>query len=429
MKIDNKDNDDIKETVVKVKKKRGRKPKPKPLEPVVKIKKKRGRKPKPKPLEPVVKIKKKRGRKPKPKTDEDLKPKVLKKRGRKPKNQIYKLKNLSNLSNLNIDKNQNIIIHLPIKAISNSASYKEKELLTYNPDLSNPEPNDINNDNYKYINDTKDNTSEYNKFYSLKEQNILDDLNSNEDNESKNDTPINDFKINNDYNIEHLGKWYKPSNNDNSDINKIMENIKEQRDINKSNYSISNTDNKVEKCLKQLEEYNINNEWPLVTSVYCWWCCHPFKNRPCCLPCKLSKNVFKVVGIFCSPECSAAYNFSDINSGYDNWERYSLLNFLYKKAYNANVKIKLAAPKNTLKIFGGALTIKQFRENNINYNNTYRLIMPPLISILPIQERVNLNNTSIKVKKNNNLKIQRSKPTHNNTNTLEKCMNLKSIHS
>ena len=50
------------------------------------VKKKRGRKPKPKTAEDLKpKVKKKRGRKPKPKTAEDLKPKIRKKRGRKPK--------------------------------------------------------------------------------------------------------------------------------------------------------------------------------------------------------------------------------------------------------------------------------------------------------------------------------------------------------
>ena len=397
---------------------------------VIKIKKKRGRKPKPKPLNPVIKIKKKRGRKPKPKTEEDKKPKVLKKRGRKPKNQIYKLKNLSNLSNLNIADNKNIIIHLPIKSIDTKLTNKENELLTYNPDLSKPAPNDFATDNYKYINndDNIGDNESTNKYYTLKEKHILDELVTNDLNDSEQvnyDNPTNDFIVNNEYNIDHVDDWYKLDNTDNN-INKIMENIKAQREKNQSNYTISNTNNKVEKCLKQLEEYNKNDDWPLTTSIYCWWCCHPFKNRPCCLPCNLSKKTFKVLGIFCSPECAAAYNFNDVNSGYDNWERYSLLNFLYKTAYNANVRIKLASPKNTLKIFGGALNIKQFRENNINYKNTYKIIMPPLTSIIPLQEKVSMDNNYTKVVKNSDLKIQRSKPCNNNMNTLEKCMNLKS---
>ena len=72
-----------------------------------KVKKKRGRKPKPKTLEDLKpKVKKKRGRKPKPKTMEDLKPKVKKKKGRKPK---IKLED-TNKSDFN-KKTDNVIVY------------------------------------------------------------------------------------------------------------------------------------------------------------------------------------------------------------------------------------------------------------------------------------------------------------------------------
>ena len=39
---------------------------------------------------------------------------------------------------------------------------------------------------------------------------------------------------------------------------------------------------------------------PSCTSIYCWWCCHPFSGPPCALPCDYKNDTFKVFGIFCS---------------------------------------------------------------------------------------------------------------------------------
>ena len=191
----------------------------------------------------------------------------------------------------------------------------------------------------------------------------------------------------------------------------------------------------------QFNEANkTNDSWPLSTSIHCWWCCHPFDGAPCGLPYEYLDNKFHVYGIFCSPECAASYNF-DNTTGDEIWERYSLLNFLYRKIYNDNnIKIKLASPRQILKIFGGKLTIKEFRQLNSNYLKTYKLIIPPMVSIIPQQEfncidkgfNSNLDKKYVTIKKtdisnNNNteLRLKRSKPFISDKNTLEKCMNLK----
>ena len=66
-------------------------------------------------------------------------------------------------------------------------------------------------------------------------------------------------------------------------------------------------------------------------------------------------------------ECATAYNFSQNTLQNDIWERYSLINLLYGKLYNNVDKIKLAAPRNILRIFGGELNIHEFRKLNKNY--------------------------------------------------------------
>jgi hypothetical protein len=443
-----------------VKKKRGRKPKNKDHtinetteikkdlstpseEPVVNIPKKRGRKPKNKDLtintEP--KILQKRGRKPK-KKDPNEPPKIPKKRGRKPKDKTV----IPVTNNINTESD-NIIIHLPI----NTATIKKNmddELLTYNPDIKEPLPyENYNIESYQFISQKNnpnnkeltgegpDPSTEYCAYpFDEKQKSIFEVLDDETDDRS--DETINNInKLDEEYEVNHIESWYSNNNNNNKELVSIMGHIKQQREVDKDNFSCKLNKHNVEKCLIQFNESNKTQKWPSSTTIYCWWCCHSFEGHPCALPCDFKDNIFKVFGIFCSPECAAAYNFDDIHTGYDLWERYSLLNFLYRKIYNDNnIKIKIAPPKQTLKIFGGHLTINEYRINNTNYNNTYKLIIPPMISIIPVQELTNIDKgyTSIHDKKyfidkdklteSSTLRLKRSKPFNSNKNTLEKCM-------
>jgi len=181
---------------------------------------------------------------------------------------------------------------------------------------------------------------------------------------------------------------------------------------------------------------NNTNVWPEKTSTACWWCCHQFENIPCSLPQFYKRDKFYVKGIFCSFNCAASYNFN--NSDNDMYEKYSLLNLMYKKLYNKNfVKINLAPPRETLKMFGGYLSIEEFRENALENNKLFNVISPPLISIIPkIEESVNHNkvfghtlvngvNENILNKTQNSLKLKRNKPVTNPNNTLQSFMDLK----
>ena len=54
------------------------------------------------------------------------------------------------------------------------------------------------------------------------------------------------------------------------------------------------------------------------------------------------------------------------------WERYSLLNHLYSQIYDTpDLTVKLAPPRQSLKIFGGKLTIDEFRDCNTDYLKNY----------------------------------------------------------
>ena len=128
--------------VVKVPKKRGRKPKIKTAaDLVVKVPKKRGRKPKPK-NEKEIKKPSKRGRKPK-KNKNDI-PKVKKKRGRKPREKYGVYGEDTNNGIFNVKK-ENIIIHLPISSDDlKSRESLENKYLSYNPTINEPMPYEPN---------------------------------------------------------------------------------------------------------------------------------------------------------------------------------------------------------------------------------------------------------------------------------------------
>lgn len=348
-------------------------------------KKKRGRKCKPKEETVVIeKIQKKRGRKPKIKDQEEI-DKIPKKRGRKPKEKIYSVKEFPK-SFFEENKNETLILHLPIK-------------ITDTNNENNPLPS--YNNNYSIYDEESD-------IYKVNNDDLL---------------PTQyDFLSDEKINIS-IDDNYEP-------IDKKLEEEDEQK-----------TNKIIKKNLRNIlyEFINANNDkiWPDSTNIHCWWCCHQFNGVPCALPEYYKKEKFYVNGCFCSFNCSASYNFSKND---DNmWERYSLLNLMYKKLYNRNfVKINLAPPRETLKIFGGYLSIEEFRENCYKNEKIYTVVKPPLISIIPkIEENIisskNIKNNFPMVNENilnktqSSLKLKRSKPVTNPNNTLQSFMDLKII--
>lgn len=171
----------------------------------------------------------------------------------------------------------------------------------------------------------------------------------------------------------------------------------------------------------------------------CWWCCHKFSGLPIGVPNKLLNNKYNVFGNFCSFNCASAYihELKDWNVS----ERLSLLHQMYFSIYNVEQyeTIKSAPKKEILKMFGGTLTIEEFRQSTNNQFRDYRLIVPPMSSIIPLVEENNkeknkchystnknipLNNLKIssKIEK---LKLKRSKPLHSSKYSLIETMGLK----
>lgn len=388
------------------------------------VKKKRGRKPKKK--EVVVKsAPKKRGRKPKIRNPEELLPKIPKKRGRKPKDKygIYTIKKMNRKQIINEEQ---VILHLPITSKEIQDEESKSSLFAYNPEITEPLPYENENnhqsllyDNQSCLGKTENTDSNINiNYYKTELDNKV--LECNIDKKIDDDIIIKKIKY------EDNNKIVEPKQIISINMRKKEVKIK----YNKTN--IKNTNSLVR------QNFSDNSYWPEKTNIACWWCCHNFSNTPATLPTKYEKGIYSVIGVFCSPECAGAWNFNDKANDSLIWERYSLLNMLYINIYkNINLNIKLAPPKELLEKFGGQLTIEEFRNSCSNYGRDFKLIMPPVKTIIhSINEEANIIIKS-KLKKfipidkdrinkaNEELKLKRNKPLTNHNNTLENCMNLK----
>lgn len=191
--------------------------------------------------------------------------------------------------------------------------------------------------------------------------------------------------------------------------------------------------------LKDFEEKNKQDEWPQSTSIACYWCCHAFNNPPYGIPVKYHNGRFHVVGCFCSLECAAAHNFSAVGGSVDEaWERYSLLNMFARRLGRAE-RVQAAPSKLTLQMFGGHMSIDEFREFHKN-ERIVQINFPPLMMLTQQIEEVNecdvvkdiryIPLDSARVSKyKERMTLRRSKPVNTHGNTLDKTMNIRTLSS
>ena len=191
------------------------------------------------------------------------------------------------------------------------------------------------------------------------------------------------------------------------------------------------------KCelMVEFRESNKINKLPESTNVACYWCSHSFSNQPCIIPESERKGIYKVYGNFCCPECSMAYLIKESIDPHIRWDRMALLYRIYD--IDGKGKIFPAPPRETLKLFGGPLSIESYRATISGKKVRIDLHMPPIVSIIgsidtkPIDfyDTSMKNNVTLlpydKIKKvEEGLRLKRSKPLKNKESTLDACMNL-----
>ena len=165
----------------------------------------------------------------------------------------------------------------------------------------------------------------------------------------------------------------------------------------------------------------------------CFWCCHTFEWCAVVLPISYDayKNLYTCEGNFCSAECALSYNYADIKlSDATRWNRHALLGHLYAVLYRDR-DLSPAPPRTLLRLFGGPLDIKQYRDYTAGSNDIVLSDLPPIRLHFPsmnvqgplrdIKKHVSLSSESIE-KASEQLRLKRSKPVNLNVQTLDMCI-------
>jgi hypothetical protein len=155
----------------------------------------------------------------------------------------------------------------------------------------------------------------------------------------------------------------------------------------KTNFIERNFENTVESLLEQFKESNNKEIYPSKTNIYCWWCCHPFGNTPISLPIRYKKNKYDVMVYFVViiVHVHIIMYFLVVNV-----QKETLFYIkMYREIYKENVIIKPSPPKEILNIFGGVMTIDEYRKNLLLNDFDVHINYPPLTSIIPQMEVIN----------------------------------------
>lgn len=178
---------------------------------------------------------------------------------------------------------------------------------------------------------------------------------------------------------------------------------------------------------------NIFSEKKYSEYTCCFWCCHQFEGQPFCLPLNYDtyKNFYVCEGHYCSPECALSWLYNE-NSISESavWYRHSLLIALYGFLYS-NYIISPAPPRSLLRMFGGPLDIKQYREYISGTNDIILSRLPPIRMTFPsmnvqgplrdIKKYVSLANEVVD-RASESLRLKRTKPLQQNVQTIDMCI-------
>ena len=169
--------------------------------------------------------------------------------------------------------------------------------------------------------------------------------------------------------------------------------------------------------------------------VVCFWCCHAFAWKSIVIPTHYDMYIhrYNAEGHFCSPECALSYVYADASiTDAQKWLRHSLLQAVYQPLLKGKELFR-APDRRVLRMFGGTLSIDQFRMYIRERGTPLQLAMPPIQLYMPsintqvtardVKSYVSLSDDTVH-KASQQLRLKRSKPVHSSTSTLDKCMGL-----
>lgn len=186
------------------------------------------------------------------------------------------------------------------------------------------------------------------------------------------------------------------------------------------------------------------DSWPDKTDLWCWHCCHTFDTKPIPFPLKYDEKLqrFSVVGTFCSWNCAKAFkqNAGSFRRGIDE----NIFTLFYKRCTGTIKSIPAAPPKYLLDVFGGPLTIEEFRNKTAKDEKSF-VSMPPNLILhaqllherkhsetlrhnLTVKADMNVTvDMGSKAAVNETLKLRRPKPVKSNQSMLERTLGLLKI--
>lgn len=324
---------------------------------------------------PVEKVKQKRGRKKKEKPVEE-EVKVKKKRGRKAALKFYSSSIRKKIPiNTEYQNNETIILHLDV----DKQESKETLDTTYTVEENEPK-----NNLYNYEDETKDDDDILETYLNEKDVDPTVTLRT-----------LYDQKIEQrmKQDNEFLGKLNNLEYSE-DDIDNLDEEIKSTDKSHKSTVHDQREKDKKNGYITVLYQMVENDHWLEKVNIRCWWCCHHFDDTPLGMPIKYKEDTkkFLVKGCFCSIGCLLAYHKSSSRKLSNSVNSYSLIKFMYTRLYGKSVfdTLKPSPPRESLIDFGGTLTIEEFRNATSN-GKLYKMIDYPMIVVRDFIEEIDLN--------------------------------------
>lgn len=175
---------------------------------------------------------------------------------------------------------------------------------------------------------------------------------------------------------------------------------------------------------------------PEETEVACFWCCHKFEGRPVVLPVRDEGEYLQVFGNFCCPECAMSYLFDIRQDSHTRWEQLALLNRVYGESVGGT--IRPAPSRSVLRMFGGPMSIEEYRAVIRQKKVRIDIHIPPMVSLLSTMDTKPIDFYDANLTKNvmetvkerlqkaeEVLKLRRTKPLKAWESTLDACMNLR----
>jgi hypothetical protein len=192
------------------------------------------------------------------------------------------------------------------------------------------------------------------------------------------------------------------------------------------------------KCdlLLEFRETKTTKLLPEKTNVACFWCAHTFDWKPSVIPEREEKGTYRVYGNFCGPCCGMAYLLNEALDTHVRWERIALLHRLYGQGY-VNGRIFPAPTRQSLQLFGGPMTIEQYRATINAGKVRIDTQTPPMVSILGSIDTkpIDFYDSSMKhtispllgeivPKAEEGLRLKRSKPLKEKDSTLDSVLKI-----